>query len=165
MAIITLKERQLLALCVSTLLFTLFLCFVTVSEWRKDWLLAHHTLLPPTEKPEATQMKALVQGIPSAHLFGKAPEQGRVPLSTLELQVTGIVKAQGKMARERSKAYISIAHQSSKIYHVGDTLPYGVKIYDITPKAVILENDGRLEKLLLSREKLTFKPRSTQDNS
>ena len=58
-----------------------------------------------------------------------------------------------------SKAYISIDGQPSKIYQVGESLPSGVKVYDITPNEVVLENDGNLEKLPLPREQLKFKPK------
>jgi hypothetical protein len=55
--------------------------------------------------------------------------------------------------------------QPSKIYQVGDSLPYGVKVHEITHDAVILENGGHLEKLPMTREKLKFKPRDTEENS
>jgi hypothetical protein len=75
------------------------------------------------------------------------------------------VKVEHELNGSISKAYISISGQPGKIYQIGDNLPYGVKVYDITPDTVILENDGHLEKLPLPREKLLFKRKNIQEYS
>ena len=107
----------------------------------------------------------MIASIPDEHLFGKAfSKSGDVPITNLQLRVTGIVKVQDEENGSYSKAYISISGQPSKIYQVGDSLPYGVKVYAISHDTVILENGGRLEKLPLPREKLVFKPQHKQDN-
>jgi len=99
-------------------------------------------------------------------LFGNTySKNGDVPISDLELRVTGIVKVENETVGSASKAYISISGQPSKIFQVGDSLPYGVKVHDISFDAVILENGGHLEKLPLPRETLEFKPREVKPES
>jgi len=105
----------------------------------------------------------MVTHLPEHHLFGQSFSNGSVPMTSLQLRVTGIVKLEHEINGALSKAFISLAGQPSKIFRVGDKLPYGVKVYDITPLAVILENEGHLEKLTLSREKLQFKQRTLQE--
>jgi hypothetical protein len=80
-----------------------------------------------------------------------------VPITSLQLRVTGIIKLDNEATDATSKTLVSIAGAPSKIYKVGDHLPLGVKIYAITPTAVILENSGQLEKLLLPRASLHFR--------
>ncbi len=97
------------------------------------------------------------------HLFGMSAT-GDMPITNLELRVTGIAREADAQSENVSRAYISIAGGVSKIYQVGDSLPDGVKIYDITSDTVILENSGKLEKLPMPRQKLQFKPRDQEGN-
>ena len=158
---IHLKEQTALAACSILALLTLVTFFSTIYHWHDDWKLAHQEAAPT--KVTATDEKALMIGaIPSAHIFGMAVE-GELPITDLQLSVTGIVKVDSEQNGSASKAYISISGQPSKIYQTGDELPDGVKVYQITPDAVILQNDGRLEKLPLPRQKLEFKPRSSDE--
>jgi type II secretory pathway component PulC len=102
-----------------------------------------------------------ITSVPNEHLFGKmVSKTGAMPVTNLQFRVTGIVKVDTEKYEAFSKAYISISGQPSKIYQIGDSLPYGVKVYDITSDAVILENEGHLEKLPLPREHPTFKPKT-----
>ena len=103
-----------------------------------------------------------IETIPNNHLFGIAFAKGNVPITNLQLRVTGIVKVNNEQ-ENNSKAYISMSGQSSKIYQVGDSLLNGVKIYAISNDSVILETDGRLEKLPLPREILQFKERTENE--
>lgn len=127
----------------------------TAWQWYADWLFAHQAieLAPP---PAVTDTTATMNIIPEAHLFGQTLS-GDMPITSLQLRVTGIIKVEAEQNSALSKAMISIAGQPSKIYRVGDILPLGVKIYGITQDAVVLENDGRLEKLPLPRPPLHFR--------
>ena len=160
------NPRTLLIICLVLALMTSMAIFYTAWQWRADWQVAHQVV---TAKPVLKLTNAhvsLINDLPKAHLFGQAFSKGQVPTSNLQLRVTGIVKADqsplGAFSKA-SKAYISIAGQPSKIYHIGDDLPYGVKVYDITTNMVILQNDGRLEKLPLPREPLAFKAKNNKD--
>lgn len=138
-----------LLLCCALLLFSW--------QWYSDWQLVQQKVVPTStiaHREDGSQ--TLIASLPNTHLFGKPISAGSVPLSSLQFKVSGIVKTE---FNKDSKVYISLAGGESKIFHVGDKLPYGVKVYEITPDAVILENDGHLEKLTLSREKLQFKAR------
>lgn len=133
-------------------------------QWRNDWVIAHQAITASPTVSTSDDTATLIASLPHAHLFGQSLEGDNMPISNLQLHVTGIVKVQNEQQNEVSKAYISISGQPSKIYQVGDSLPDGVKVYDIAPDAIVLQNDGRLEKLPLAREKLQFKPRTSEES-
>lgn len=154
---IELPQKVILGLCISLFAFVLFFLAYSFYQWYADWKLAHVAIAKVERLSVADDKAIFIATLPNMHLFGQSDMT--VPITNLRLQVTGIVKRLEEKDNEFSKAYISIADQPSKIYQIGDSLPYGVKVHAITPDAVILENDGRLEKLLLPREKLLFKSR------
>lgn len=127
-----------------------------LAQWREDWKITHQPA-PPVQHIE-NKMTKMIAAIPGNHLFGKSAG-GKIPISSLELRVTGIVKVEDEQGNEVSKAYIAQSGQPAKIYQVGDTVTGGVKIHSITADTVILDNGGELEKLPLPREPLVFKPR------
>lgn len=132
-----------------------------VWQWHNDWILAHREISMTRKVVKTDETINMIAAIPNDHLFGKSfAKIGEVPITSLELSVTGIVKVDSEKNHSYSKAYISTSGQPSKIYLIGDALPSGVKIYDITSKEVILENQGQLEKLPLPREQLQFKLRN-----
>jgi general secretion pathway protein C len=132
-------------------------------QWHADWQLTHQKVLTVPAIAAADETGEMITAIPKKHLFGQSFTNGTVPLTNLQLKVTGIIKIEQELNGTISKALISISGRPSKIFQVGDSLPYGVKVYDITPVAVILQNDGRLEKLLLPRKKLQFKQKTSQE--
>lgn len=145
----------------ASLLLCLFV-FHTASVWRADWRLAHEALPEAAIAPDQTN--ELVEALPSAHLFGQSlTDSDQMPITNLQLLVTGIVKIEGGQSGTISKAYISMKGEPSKIYQVGDMLPYGVKVYEITSDTVILENEGHFERLPLPRETLQFKARTQEE--
>ena len=133
-----------------------------VSAWYLDWKLAHQAPASGL-KIDSNANARLIASIPKQHLFGVSAT-GDMPVTNLQLRVTGIVRQANAKNESESKAYISNAGEPSKIYQVGDSLPDGVKIYEITPDTVILENSGQLEKLPLPRQKLIFKQRDPEEN-
>jgi general secretion pathway protein C len=141
-----------------------FLIGYSLWRWHGDWVIAHQPLTAKPTLNATDETATMIAGIPDDHLFGNTySKNGDVPISDLQLRVTGIVKVENETSTSVSKAYISISGQPSKIYQVGDSLPYGVKVHEITADAVILENGSRLEKLPLPREKLEFKPRPAEE--
>lgn len=154
---IHMTQRNIFIAAAGTALLALLTTIYVASTWYHDWRLTSH---PVTYFPQVSGKKDhSIEKIPDMHIFGQALiATGDMPITSLQLTVTGIVREQTTDDNNLSKAYISISGGQSKIYHVGETLPDGVKIYDITPDTVILENGGRLEKLPLPREKLEFKP-------
>ena len=154
------KQQALLGTGVLLIILICITLLFAFNQWYHDWQLTHAPLFH-SAPPINQDSMSLIASLPKQHLFGKSFEDSEVPISNLQLQVRGIVKVENDQ-NNFSKAYISIAGQPSKIYQLGDSLPDGVKIYDITEEAVILENEGRLEKLPLPREKLEFKPRNAE---
>lgn len=134
-----------------------------IAQWRADWQLSHRSFI---SKPVVANNIETARGesaVPEMHLFGQSlATSGQIPITSLQFHVTGIVKVNNDQGNSASKAYISVGSQVGKIYHIGDKLPYGVKVFDITADAVMLENNGRLEKLPLPREQLQFKPRTKE---
>lgn len=107
-----------------------------------------------TELPRQTQSLDLIQEIPTWHLFGSsAKDTSILPITSLQLRLIGIVKA---VPENKSSVIISEAGQIGKVYLIGNTLPIGVKVDAIIEDGVILENAGRLEKLPLQRQPLSF---------
>jgi len=146
-----------ISIALSLLLFITFsLC---ISEWHRDWVLVHQptAALPVISK---NTINDWIATIPNHHLFGKAITD--LPITNLEMRVTGIVKVEEQSGLV-SKAYISVEGQAAKIYQVGDELPNGVKIDSISHDTVILNSDGRFEKLSLPREKLKFKSKPAKE--
>ena len=144
--------------CLFLALLSIFTLFYDGWQWHSDWRLIHEPLpaIPTTGKMAETIDPSLIL---DAHLFGKSLiNPSDVPISSLHLQVTGIVKIENNQANQDSKVYLSMSGQPSKIYRIGETVSAGVKIYSIQRDAVILENNGRFEKLPLQREPLKFKP-------
>lgn len=154
-----LLQRTAIGLC--ALLATVFCAsfLYTLTAWHADWQLTHRSIQPRAAISH-DQTTDLISSLPSMHLFGQSGED--MPITSLQLRVTGIVKSNDENGNESSKAYISIEGQPSKIYQIGDSMPYGVKVYAIDTDSVILENDGRLEKLPLPRDPLIFKPVNTE---
>lgn len=102
------------------------------------------------------QRSDLIQQIPNWHLFGNAAKTENttvLPITSLQLRLIGVVRS---VPESRSSVIISEANQTGKVYFVGDALPVGVKVDAITQDGVILENAGRLEKLPLQRQPLSF---------
>jgi hypothetical protein len=158
------QQRNLLYLAAGVLLLLVVTTFFSsLWQWHSDWVLIHQPA-PAAQTVQADQTTAMIRSLPDAHLFGQAfSNTNGMPITNLQLRVTGIVKTNTDSGNNVSKAYISISGQPAKIYEVGDSLPYGVKVYSISDEAVILENDGHLEKLPLPREQLEFKPIETEE--
>jgi len=115
-----------------------------------------HTNKRPTPTMSAN---ALAQQVASKHLFGKANSvNGRpvnAPETKLNLKLSGVIAstsvdgavaliAPGKSARE-------------KAYKVGDNLPGGAILKEISGDRVLLEYRGRMETLTLHRKLLSDK--------
>jgi type II secretory pathway component PulC len=156
------NQRHLLGACAALSVVVLATFTYVVSAWYLDWKLAHQTVAT-TINVDADANARLINSIPKLHLFGLSATRD-MPITNLQLRVTGSAREANAKNENTSKAYISTSGQPSKIYQVGDSLPDGVKIYEITPDTVILENAGQLEKLPLPRTKLTFKPRDSEES-
>lgn len=150
------------ALAVLTL-FIISTLGLNISTWQDDWSLTHQTPESPVISTK-TSTNSIIKNLHNEHLFGNAANPlGHMPISSLQFRVIGIAKVQDQP--EYSKAYISIAGNSGKIFRIGDLLPYGVRVYDITDDTVILENNGQLEKLPIPREPLAFKTKPNQEQA
>lgn len=160
-----LHQHSVIALCAALAVLICVTLPYALSQWHRDWLLTFAGSTNRTTIANTTSITDMIAAIPAEHLFGKSiTSGGNMPISNLQLRVTGIVKVEDEEYGSYSKAYISIAGQPSKIYQVGESLPYGVKVYDISSDAVVLESDGHLEKLPLPREQLLFKPQAGEES-
>lgn len=142
-----------IALC---LLFVMTLV-KTPLTWYADSKLGKAEQVKVVDLPiQAVQSADLIQQIPDWHLFGNAEKPADtsiLPITSLQLRLIGLVQA---MPETQSSVIISEAGQPGKVYLLGDVLPMGVKVDAIHEDGVILENAGRLEKLPLQRQSLSF---------
>lgn len=158
MVTISIKKQYVKSVLVSLICLILASISLAFHQWRQDWVLVHQIVPPPPKPPKETDTNAAMTALAQQHLFGLAMNKtGEVPLSNLGLRLTGTLKAMNGENSHFSKASISMTGLPSKIYRTGDKLTDSVKVYAIENDAVILENNGRLEKLPLPREKLQFK--------
>jgi type II secretory pathway component PulC len=134
--------------------------------WKSDFALIYST--PVTHSVEKLdETLTLSAKIPELHLFGIASDADSdfLPVTNLQLRLTGIVKEPDGL---NSHAVIAASGNPGKIYRIGDELVSGIIINAINTDNVILEHNGRLEKLPLVRAPLLFRdaPSSLwQDNS
>jgi type II secretion system protein C len=101
------------------------------------------------KKPLSSPITQLpVSAIPSWHLFGTADSNTVTTTTNLPLTLVGV------MIRSETKASIAIiaeSQQDEKSYHVNDHLPGGAMLYKILPDAVIIQRNGKLERLPLAQ--------------
>lgn len=152
---IFLQQRTIVAILGTFIIFIIATVAYNAWQWHHDWSLSYQTSAAKHHETFENQPTPVAADY---HLFGQSLN-GDVPITSLQFRVTGIVKIEDEQGQTVSKAYISESGQPSKIYQVGDILPYDVKVYAINADAVILENDGKIEKLPLPRQPLEFKPR------
>ena len=159
------KPQLLMGINAGILLLIIATSVFDMKQWFADWQLTQ-AVTPPVAIATMSQNAALIEQVPDLHVFGTSLSTvSDVPVSNLELRITGIAKSTSQSETTASKAYISISNQPSKIFRVGDTVSFGVKLYDVTDDAVVLENNGRLEKLPLVRNKLEFRPRPAKETN
>lgn len=157
------REQLLIGANIIIAVIVLIVLMLSIHTWHSDWQITHKMIQPMTINT-TNQQVALIEKLPELHVFGKpVAKVSDVPISSLEFHVTGIAKVMEHA--NSSKAYISVSNQSSKVFHVGDTVSFGVRLYDVTDDAVVLENNGKLEKLPLQRNKLEFKSRSAKETN
>src|SRR5690348_16091049 len=126
---INLPQRAILGIGASLAALVCITFIYSIWQWHADWVLAHQTTAAPTVAA-TDQTAEMIAAIPDEHLFGKnLSNSGSVPITSLQLRVTGIVKVEDEAGDKVSKAYISMSGQPSKIFQAGDMLPYGVKVY------------------------------------
>lgn len=143
---------SLAGLLIITLIYALI-------QWHDDWALTHQNLPEPALQVSRHTSNS-ANDIQNTHLFGKSLiDGGDIPISSLQLQVSSILRETSPTGQDQSRATISMGGQPAKRYQTGDLLTGNVKIYQITNDTVVLENNGELEKLPLPRKKLTFKAR------
>ena len=124
----------------------------SVQEWYHDYAMVE-TIPPASHVLILDDPVMLIQQIPAEHLFGGGSIAGDIPITNLQLHLTGILKSPQEGF---SRAIISMSGQAGKAYAVGDSLPLGIVINAILADGVILENGGHIEKLPLERATLHF---------
>lgn len=140
---------------VCLIMVTLFFC---VRQWQLDWQITHREL--PIVNINAINQEIGLNELSNLHVFGESPTEN-VPITSLDFRLTGIAKHSS--LTKPSKAYISYSNQPSKIFAVGETISHGIRLYEVLEDSIVVENNSRLEKLPLSRQRLEFKSRSLKE--
>jgi len=150
------RRAGLGALAASAFLL-LTLAMHSFSTWYQDWTMTHHTVASSESSSGiSSDVSQLIMKIPAQHLFGQYQmvQSEVLPVTSLQLRLVGVIKTPSDQS---SKVIISEADKPGKVYQIGDGLPSGVRVSNITQDGVILDNAGRLEKLPLQRQALSFK--------
>jgi type II secretory pathway component PulC len=139
----------------------LFLSVINVLKtWYDDFHLAKNPVANVISvNDEMDKQTQLIAEIPSTHIFGLATEADDfLPITSLQLRLTGIIK---NTETTQSKVIVSEAGRPGVVYGMGDTLTSGIKINAINVDGIVLEHEGRLEKLPLVRTPLQFQETPT----
>jgi len=110
-----------------------------------------NTMLPVNNKTQRSNFKSLT----SANLFGVSEKavvqkQDKVPETRLNLTLKGLLAA---TPMEMASAIIAKGKNGKEdIFSVGDKMPGGILIKEIHVDHVLLERNGRLEKLMLQKD-------------
>ena len=129
----------------------------TFSEWYSDFMISHKQVAVTTATI-SNQDSGLIASLPAQHLFGMPATEDSLPITSLQLRLTGIIQN----SNSTSRVIISEAGASGKVFSLGDEVVSGFKINAINEDGVVLERGGHFEKLPLARTTLTFteKPKS-----
>ena len=142
---------------VAVLLAGFLLCMAVSDSWTRWQRIHSSSVLLASKTPVSVVSVVSTEGLAGRHLFGMRLMQGAgtLPQTHLQLELTGIM---GATPASESRAVISVVRgQPGQIYRVGDTLPsLGVRVHAITQEAVVLENGGHVERLMLERSPLRF---------
>jgi type II secretion system protein C len=151
-----LSERSRHAAMAAFVIVALLLAY-TLGSTLYSWYIDFKS--PPVAASEAHNDSAnseaqLITDLPKQHLFGQsAGDDAFLPVTSLQLRLTGIMRDPNE---KRSVVIISEGGQPGKVYSIGDAVLNGIVINAINEDGIVLEHGGRLEKLLLVRQPLTF---------
>lgn len=110
-------------------------------------LLEKNTFITPTKKINVARL----------HLFGLYQPANLnidlLPKSTLNIQLNGVFFT---VPANLSQAVLTIPSEGQKIYREGDKLPGDAKLYRILNNSVIIEYNGKLQRLMLPEPTLKF---------
>lgn len=133
-------------------LVALLLLCMALASW--SWRLAAPqpptlNLLPPPQQTQISTPQSSIARIKAANLFGVAevsrdPSPSEVPLSSLNLKLSGVVTA-----GEDSVALISVSGQPQSPYFIGDEVSHGAILDAVYSDRAILKRNGVLESLVL----------------
>lgn len=102
-----------------------------------------------------------VRVLSSEHILGNYNTNvGDLPLASLGVTLIAVFAD----ANNTSSALIMTGNGGSKFYHLGDKLAANVVIEKILPYSVIVDHNGRLEKLTLPIHPLKFNSSATNNN-
>jgi type II secretory pathway component PulC len=151
---IFLSERSRYAGLFALILAGILLCWAlvsTVTTWYGD---LQTPKLPTAAAQVASNAEAqLITQIPSQHIFGQASNDDFLPLTSLQMRLTGILKDAND---GKSKVIVAEGEEPGKVYGVGDSVVSGIIINAINDDGIVLERNGHLEKLPLTRPQLSF---------
>src|SRR5438094_862049 len=87
------QQRAALGLSAIFIMLSIITLFYSIWQWRHDWMLTH-AALPPSAAATSNETGNIIASLPDRHLFGQTLTKGDVPISNLQLTVTGIVKSE-----------------------------------------------------------------------
>lgn len=128
------------------------------------WSTVNSTWLSPTAStpmPFKPAAHLQLNQVSSFHLFGNDVSNNTdLPLASLGVNLIGIFKNSNGISR----ALISTNSSTGDVYQVSDNLAPNVKITKILSQSVIVNHNGRLERLEMSIKPLNFPKTVAQSN-
>lgn len=120
---------------------------------------------PPREKAEQPPLKSAYQGIIERDLFHtakKTPEKDPVPIdldalkpTDLKLKLWGTVSTEDEISEDARAVIEDTQSREQSLYKVGDTVQ-GAEIIEIFRSSVVLDVNGRKEKLSIAEERIAM---------
>lgn len=139
-----------LALACLLFLYTMGEMLVT---WYGDVGLTQQATVKAPQENAMNRVEVQIDQIPAAHLFGQAADDEFMPITSLQVRLTGIMQMPDS---QQSRAIISQGGAPGKVYRIGDEVVSNIKIYAINSDNIVLERNAHLEKLPLARSSLQF---------
>lgn len=146
-------KKQAKWLSILTILLSLLLLALTIYQLANFNYTLDKTLTPDKTNNKPSPVKP--QKPPKiSPIFGTyVPKEEQIPSSILDLKVVGILKS---IPASSSQVIIQLSDGREKIYQINDRLPGNAKIIRITSDYILINRQGKIEKLTLKKLELKF---------
>lgn len=133
-----------------------------IAGWLLLNLVAYGALLIPGDSEESLlarrseQVSAVgrVESLPDTPFFGRAPvkadtrepevDLANIPITQLNLVLSGVLN---NSAKDKASALVAEKGKPAQRVYIGDSLPGGAELYSVAVDHIVLQRNGKMEKL------------------
>lgn len=133
-----------------------------VGSWLLFNLAAYGALVVPDNSEESLLARRSVQAsavgrvesLPNTPFFGRAPvkaatqqpevDLANIPITQLNLVLSGVLD---NSAKDKASALVSEKGKPAQRVYIGDSLPGGAELYSVAVDHIVLQRNGKMEKL------------------